>query len=147
MATEITGMKARKWVPIALAATVAVVMLPAAGLWAFTHFVLHGGPMGRCKGHERFDPAAWRDPAQAYGDLAVRGCMVDDLLARNQFRGQSHAQVVALLGEPRRTDYFSEYDLVYWLGPERGMISVDSEWLVFRLDGEGRVAEYRLVTD
>jgi hypothetical protein len=55
--------------------------------------------------------------------------------------------VVALLGEPRRTRYFRQYDLVYWLGPERGMISIDSEWLVLRLDKRGRVTEERLVTD
>jgi hypothetical protein len=83
--------------------------------------------MARCKGRDRFDAAAWREPALAYGESAVRGCMVDDLLARHNFRGQSRSQVTALLGEPRPTDYFTEYQLVYWLGPERGLISVDSE--------------------
>jgi hypothetical protein len=37
--------------------------------------------------------------------------------------------------------------LVYWTGPERGLMSIDSEWLVMRLDGAGRVAEVSLVTD
>jgi hypothetical protein len=73
--------------------------------------------------------------------------MVDDLIASHQLKGRTRAEIVALLDEPRRTVYFQDYDLVYWLGPERAWISIDSEWLVFRLDPTGRVAEYRLVTD
>ena len=55
--------------------------------------------------------------------------------------------VVAVLGEPTRTDYFKEFDFVYWLGPERGLISVDSEWLVIKLDPSGRVSQAQVVTD
>lgn len=73
--------------------------------------------------------------------------MVDDLIAHHHLEGRTRAEIVALLDEPRRTVYFDNYDLVYWLGPERGWISIDSEWLVFRLDATGRVAEYHLVTD
>jgi hypothetical protein len=102
--------------------------------------------MDRCDAR-RFDAAAWRDSAQVYSPAAVRGCMVDDLLARHEFLGRRRAEVVTLLGEPRPTPYFTNYDLVYWLGPERGAMSIDSEWLVIRLDSTGRVAERRLVTD
>ena len=35
-------------------------------------------------------------------------------------------------GVPPPTDYFREYDYAYWLGPERGLFSIDSEWLVVR---------------
>lgn len=73
--------------------------------------------------------------------------MVDDLLATGRLPGRPRAVVAALLGEPRPTSYFREYDLVYWLGPERGVISIDSEWLVLTLDAAGRVADARLVTD
>jgi hypothetical protein len=73
--------------------------------------------------------------------------MVDDLRRRYPLKGRTRAEVVALLGEPRPTNYFTEYDLVYWLGPERGAISIDSEWLVLRLDKDGRIVEERLVTD
>lgn len=62
-------------------------------------------------------------------------------------RGRSRAEIVALLGEPPKTSYFNEYDLVYWLGQKPGLVSIDSEWLVLRLDSMGRVSEYRLVTD
>jgi hypothetical protein len=36
---------------------------------------------------------------------------------------------------------------VYWLGPERGLVSVDSEWLVVRLRPDGRVGVAQVVTD
>jgi hypothetical protein len=129
-----------KWLRIALT----LVLLAASGLWAFLHSI---DPMYRCRGHRAFATTAWRDSVQAYGTLAVRGCMVDDLLARHRLQGVPREDVVTLLGEPRPTSYFRDYDLVYWLGPERGWMSVDSEWLVFRLDAAGRVAAYRLITD
>ena len=133
-----------KWLRIVAVSAVALLIVLVGGLW--TYFELTG-PMSRCRGHRGFDAAAWRDPKQAYGPLAVRGCMVDDLIAQRRLKGRTRAEVVALLGEPRPTVYFQNYDLVYWLGPERGWISIDSEWLVFRLDATRRVAEYRLVTD
>lgn len=43
--------------------------------------------------------------------------------------------------------YYREWDLVYWLGPERGFYSIDSEWLVVRLGPEGRVSDCQLVRD
>ena len=52
-----------------------------------------------------------------------------------------------MLGEPPETEYFRDWDLVYWLGPERGFMSIDSEWLVLRLHENGRAAECRIVRD
>ncbi len=103
-------------------------------------------PDDRCTTH-RFDAVAWRDSTRAYSAEAIRGCMVDDLMARVELRGKARAEVVALLGEPRPTNYFREYDLVYWLGPEPGLMSIDSEWLVLKLNRSGRVSERKLVTD
>jgi hypothetical protein len=76
---------------------------------------------------------------------AVRIRMVNDLLRRQSFRGMTRDQVTDVVGEPDRTQYFRDSDMVYWLGPERGFISIDSEWLVFRLDGQKKVSEYRIV--
>ncbi len=73
--------------------------------------------------------------------------MVDDLLARNDFQGKTRSEVTALLGEPPDTAYFQDWDMVYWLGPERGLFSIDSEWLVFRLNDDSHVTDYQLVTD
>lgn len=73
--------------------------------------------------------------------------MVDDLLERHQLTGMGRAEVVAILGEPDRTPYFREWDMIYWLGPERGLLGIDSEWLVLRVDERHRVVEHRIVTD
>lgn len=59
----------------------------------------------------------------------------------------SRSEAVGLLGEPDTTDYFADFDMVYWLGPERSFISIDSEWLVLRLGEDGRVTERRVVSD
>lgn len=95
----------------------------------------------------QFTRAGWQDTALAYGPPYIRQQMLDDLLDEHRLAGRSRADVVRLLGEPLRTGYFRDWDLVYWLGPERGLMSVDSEWLVLRLDQEDRVMEYRVVTD
>lgn len=95
----------------------------------------------------RFSAEAWQENRRRPLTGPPRIDMIDDLLARHELVGLPRADVVALLGEPDETAYFREYDLVYWLGPERGFMGIDSEWLVLRLDGEGRVTERRIVRD
>lgn len=92
-----------------------------------------------------FDPIAWQDEIQVKAGLRLG--MADRLIARGTFQGKTRAEVVQLLGEPPPTDYFHNWDLVYWLGPERGFMSIDSEWLVFRFAADGRCSEYRIVRD
>jgi hypothetical protein len=98
--------------------------------------------------HQReFEPVAWRRNER--GDLMwpTRLAMVDDLLARHPMRGLSRDSVEQLLGPRDSTDYFREWDLVYWLGPERGLVRIDSEWLVLNLGSDGRVSNYQIVRD
>jgi hypothetical protein len=135
----------RRGVRIAVGIAVSLTALSIAGLvWLDRAFVL---PEERCPGWERFNQRVWQDTLQVYTPLAPRGCMVDDLLAKWPLVGRDSAFVLNLLGRPQPTPYFKRYDLVYWLGPERGFMSIDSEWLVVRFDSTGRVSEARLVTD
>lgn len=101
----------------------------------------------RCAGREEFSPPAWRDTTLAFGKAAVRGCMVDDLLEKHTLVGMTRAQIVGLLGDPSppQADTLAAFELVYWLGPERGPIGTDSEWLAIRLDRD-RVKSAELVT-
>ena len=92
-----------------------------------------------------FDPAVWRDEVQVQD--GVRLGMADRLLARRSLLGRTRAEVVAVLGEPPPTGYFADWDMVYWLGLERGWIRIDSEWLVLRLGKDGRVVDGRIVRD
>ena len=125
------------------------------GLGMFTPFGLLGLVIAqdgweewqRCRGHRDFDPAVWNDPALSLGPPYLRSCMVDHLLAQGLLLQKTEAEIVALLGEPEPQQGFTEYDLVYVLGPERGFISIDYEWLLLNLDGQGRVAEALLMTD
>jgi len=77
----------------------------------------------------------------------IRLRMVDDLLRRHQLQGMSVPEIESLLGPADRTEKFRNYDMVYWLGPERGFMSIDSEWLVFRLDDKKKVSAFSVVRD
>src|SRR3982751_1864965 len=110
-------MKVPEWMKVLTISLALFGLVSIALLWGTIHFVLDGGPMKRCKGHERFNATVWSDSASSYGPLALRGCMVDDFLATHPLRGARRASVVAWLGEPRPTSYFREYDFVYWLRP------------------------------
>jgi hypothetical protein len=102
----------------------AVVALVAGGTW----FVLRPG--------RHFDPLLWSD---SHTPASVRLRMADDLVSNKKLIGLARQEVVARLGEPPKTEYFKEFDLVYYLGPERGFISIDSEWLLLNLGPDGRV--------
>ncbi|MBD0268765.1 MAG: hypothetical protein ICV77_10790 [Cyanobacteria bacterium Co-bin8] len=106
------------------------------------------GEWQRCRGYTQFNAEAWQEATLISAPRHVRSCMVDDLLAQGLLTGQKQADVKVLLGEPEsEIGYFPEYDLVYHLGPERSFISIDSEWLVLKLDSSGQVSEAKLVTD
>jgi hypothetical protein len=111
-----------------------------AGMWFF-----FGDSIRERWSRQRFDSVAWQSGQSRTNAMRIR--MVDDLMRRHIFRGMSRNQITAILGEPDETGYFKEWDMVYWLGPERSFMSVDSEWLVFRLDGQKKVTDYKIVTD
>lgn len=89
----------------------------------------------------RGDEVRWNDPWNR------RHRMADWLVLTHSLIGKTRAQIVAELGEPPPTDYFRDWSLVYNLGPERGFMSIDSEWLVVRIGEDGRVAEARIARD
>ena len=90
-----------------------------------------------------FDSAKWK----AGNEDEIRIRMVDSLLRKYEITGKSRAEVVDILGEPDKTGYFRDYDMVYRLGMERGFISIDSEWLVLKFGTNNAVTEYRIAHD
>ncbi|MFO0773935.1 MAG: hypothetical protein U0172_04625 [Nitrospiraceae bacterium] len=94
-----------------------------------------------------FDTNVWKAKGQATAIWPDRLRMVDDLIANVPLQGRTKENVLALLGPGDLTDYFQDWDQVYWLGPERGWLRIDSEWLVLRYDSAGHVSDYRLVRD
>jgi hypothetical protein len=93
-----------------------------------------------------FDRTVWNAEVQDIDDFR-RHRMADWLLKEQRLVGMSRAEIVSMLGEPTKTSFFREYDLVYVLGNERGWISIDSEWLLMRLDRTGRVSVAELGRD
>ena len=95
-----------------------------------------------------FNSEGWQDVKRVEGDDPIRIRMVDDLIRSRRLDRLSRTDVEKLLGKPTATNYFKdEYDMVYWLGPEREFISIDSEWLAISLDGNGAVRSYKIVRD
>jgi hypothetical protein len=92
-----------------------------------------------------FDPIEWQSQESFTNDIRIK--MVDDLLRRHTFKGMTRKQVVSIIGEPDKTEYFKEWDLVYWLGPERGFFGIDSEWLVFKMDNHKKITVVAIVRD
>jgi len=93
-----------------------------------------------------FDRAVWNAEVADLEDNR-RHRMADWLVQRRRLIGMSRAEVISTLGEPTVTSHFRKYDLVYVLGNERGWMSIDSEWLLMRLDDAGRVSAAEIARD
>ena len=77
----------------------------------------------------------------------IRVDMVDDMLEKYDLHGLTKKEIISLLGDETQDAYFKEdNNMVYWLGPERGLISIDSEWLVIVFEN-GIVADYYITCD
>jgi hypothetical protein len=75
---------------------------------------------------------AWQFDRQHSRDSVPRALLPEAIRSRmvdRDLRSWSRARSSPLLGEPTRTDYSKAFDLVYELGPERGSVSIDSQWL------------------
>src|SRR5687767_4135924 len=105
---------ARRAVRVAM--IVAVVASAAGGFALWQAYTGARGQLAesRCDGYTSFVAPQWMDTTMARGKLAVRGCMVSDLLEKHELRGLTRAEVVALIGAPDPPDVFREYDMVYW---------------------------------
>jgi hypothetical protein len=101
----------------------------------------------------RVETQAWKRADEIDGYRTVRSQMIGDLLRRHDFTGWSRAKVIQLLGQPdprppRNPSPWNAWDMVYFLGLERGgEYSLDDEYLVFRLNAQQRVVNYRTVVN
>lgn len=94
-----------------------------------------------------FDSAVWKESLSKGSADSVRIRMIDDLLKKKTLVNMRRSEIVLLLGTPPKTEYFHEYQFVYWLGPERSFFGIDSEWLAIRFNSEDRVSAARVVSD
>ncbi len=96
-----------------------------------------------CSPSGTFNGDKWKN-----ADLSTRERveMVGPLLDQHPLKGLSRTEVIELLGEPTSTDKWKNWDMIYVLGPTEYM-PIDHEWLVIRLDEEGRVTDYDVTAD
>lgn len=94
-----------------------------------------------------FDSAAWIAQEGANTEWPARIRMVDNLLDEGRLHGLDRNGVLALLGSPEATTRWPDWDMIYWLGPERGFLRIDSEWLGIRFGSDGKVAATELLRD
>jgi len=125
-------MKTTKVLKVTAAATASI----AVAVGVYWHAVL--GPTD-------FERSVWLRSETITDSQRLR--MADGLLKSKILLGKSKAEIEAMLGPPTTTEKFGDSDLVYWLGPERGFISIDSEWLALYFDQAGSVRDARIVRD
>lgn len=99
-----------------------------------------------------FDPEPWRSQMMVEHDemWPPRLCMVDSLFASKILDGLSSAQVIELLGPPEEKGVpfgAVDCDIHYYLGPERGLFRIDSEWLFITFNKDGKVGRYWIYRD
>lgn len=115
----------------------------------FDKFMLKYMSWGNLEYLMEFDEKKWKENKKQknYNKLSVRVAMVDQLMSSGKLDGLKKNDVIQLLGTPKKHGYFSSYDLVYHLGRERGLLSIDSEWLGINFNAESVVKEYKLLRD
>ncbi|MDQ5950631.1 MAG: hypothetical protein QG585_573 [Patescibacteria group bacterium] len=80
-----------------------------------------------------FDSSMWKDE-KLIEEQQIRKQMIADLTKNYLNESFSQRNILDLLGEPTKTDKFSEFDYVYWLGYDD---YIDSHWLGIQIeDGE-----------
>lgn len=63
--------------------------------------------------------------------------MVDDMFSKHDLMGKSLEEAREILGKETKDPYLKKDDnIVYYLGDERGLISIDSECLVIIFQDE-----------
>ena len=101
---------------------------------------------------QKFNEETWRNQEQVEYDhmWPPRLCMVDNLMSSGRLDGLSSNQVFELLGPPHDKSFpfgAKSCDIHYYLGPERGFIRIDSEWLFITFGDDGTVNRYWLYRD
>ena len=95
----------------------------------------------------RFDSADWKKKSYDSDIMwPTRLRMIDDLMSRRLIDGRRRAEIEDLLGPPD-PEYSSETTMSYYLGPERGLMRIDSEMLEIELDASGNVKIYHIHRD
>lgn len=92
-----------------------------------------------------FISSKWKDSSLVHSDIPVRIGMIKDFIFHNKPYQMDKKEILALLGKPDKCDELTNWDLVYWLGNEQGLIEGNSNWFVIRFDSNNLVSEYDII--
>jgi hypothetical protein len=91
---------------------------------------------------DQFDQDRW------FAQPEERVEMVTHLLSNVKLKGMPKEEIIDLLGKQEEDVYFKEQNnLVYYLGAEPGLPSIDSAWLIIWFDGDNKVIDFEVATD
>lgn len=98
----------------------------------------------------KFDSSLWIRPESSHfveRDITPRQKMLGSAVAA--LTGKTKSEIEALLGPSLEPQYFTSTgrDMIYMLGPERGYLTLDSEWLLIWLDENDRFLRYTIASD
>ena len=139
--------KRRGCVGLLIASAVAAIVIAIPAVWYF-----FGDTIDNLRHRRPFDAERWRNGADAEHDplWPPRLCMIDDLMSSGILDGLTSNQVVELLGPPNSKSFpfgAVNCDIHYIVGPERGFMRIDHEWLFITFGDNGNVSRYWLYTD
>lgn len=115
----------RKWIVLAVASMVFVLMIPA----GFMVFAIGGCGLGWPDGG--FESDEWR-AADPFASCSARYRMKDELLAKELVVGRTRSEVIAMLGEPsadedgERADDSLEYIIGCWIDCDHLIVEFDA---------------------
>lgn len=97
-----------------------------------------------CGSKTQFDQGRWRN-----ADLGTseRAHMVASLFREHNLNGMGRTEIIELLGLPALNDKWEGSEMIYVLGPDRGLMAIGHESLLIELDHQDRVSSYRVVSD
>lgn len=78
---------------------------------------------------------------------APRIKMYRDLVADETLIGMKREEIVAMLGQPENYPFDPPWDWNYWLGPQRGIMKLDSYWLAVRFNQRDEAVDVEVLQD
>jgi hypothetical protein len=117
-------------------------------VWVFASCAPHNsGSQTSALRKVRFDRDEWIKCTPTSDGRTVRSQMADDLVRNHQLSSLNKEQIIELLGKPIVTKHADpQWDIMYWIGPERGVTPLDDEYLVFKFDSTGKVVDFCVTT-
>ena len=122
---------------------VATLMNKNMGLWG-SSTINTIDEINRSTNKSPFISSKWQDSILVHSDQSIRIGMIQDFVIHYKPYQKSKDEILKLLGNPDYSEDLMEWDMVYWLGEERNLLSTNTQWFAIEFDSSGKVYEYEL---